>query len=104
MKKLINRPDAVVEEMVEGLTAVYAGLRRLPGHTDWVTCAAVAADNRTAVTGGRDRTVKVWDLLTGRLLRAITFRAGVPATVGFTPDGRVTATAADGTVRIWEIR
>jgi dihydroxyacetone kinase len=33
MKKLINRPEAVVEEMVEGLAAVYPGLRRLPDHT-----------------------------------------------------------------------
>ena len=33
MKKLINHPTAVVEEMVEGLVAVYPGLRRLPGQT-----------------------------------------------------------------------
>jgi dihydroxyacetone kinase len=33
MKKLINRPEAVVEEMVEGLVAAYPGLRRLPGQT-----------------------------------------------------------------------
>ncbi len=33
MKKLVNRPEAVVEEMVEGLAAAYPGLRRLPGHT-----------------------------------------------------------------------
>ncbi len=33
MKKLINDPRAVVEEMVEGLVAAYPGLRRLPGHT-----------------------------------------------------------------------
>jgi dihydroxyacetone kinase len=33
MKKLINRPESVVEEMIEGLVAVYPGLRRLPGHT-----------------------------------------------------------------------
>ena len=32
MKKLINRPGAVVEEMVEGLAAIYPGLTRLPGH------------------------------------------------------------------------
>ena len=29
MKKLINHPTAVVEEMVEGLAAVFPGLRRL---------------------------------------------------------------------------
>ncbi len=33
MKKLINQPASVVEEMVEGLVAVYPGLRRLVGQT-----------------------------------------------------------------------
>jgi dihydroxyacetone kinase len=33
MKKLINHPAAVVEEMVEGLVAVFPGLRRLEGQT-----------------------------------------------------------------------
>jgi dihydroxyacetone kinase len=33
VKKLINNPATVVEEMVEGLAAVYPGLRRLPGET-----------------------------------------------------------------------
>jgi dihydroxyacetone kinase len=33
MKKLINRPEDVVEEMVEGLAIAYPGLQRLPGQT-----------------------------------------------------------------------
>jgi dihydroxyacetone kinase len=33
MKKLINQPNAVVEEMVEGLIATYPGLSRVAGHT-----------------------------------------------------------------------
>ena len=33
MKKLINHPAPVVEEMVEGLVAVFPGLRRLAGQT-----------------------------------------------------------------------
>src|SRR3954466_14780339 len=31
MKKLINRPDRVVDEMLEGLLALYPGLSRLSG-------------------------------------------------------------------------
>ncbi len=33
LKKLIHRPQAVVEERAEGLAAAYPSLRRLPGHT-----------------------------------------------------------------------
>lgn len=33
LKKLIHRPEAVVEERAEGLAAAHVGLRRLPGHT-----------------------------------------------------------------------
>ena len=33
MKKLINRPDAVVPEMIEGLVAAYPGLRVVPGYS-----------------------------------------------------------------------
>src|SRR3954468_10528033 len=54
MKKLINRPEAVVEEMVEGLAAIHPGLRRLPGHT--VLGRADAAEGRARqvalVSGG----------------------------------------------------
>ena len=42
MKKLINRPDAVVEEMVEGLILAFPGLARLPGQTVLVRDDAAA--------------------------------------------------------------
>ncbi len=50
MKKLINRPEAVVEDMVEGLVAAYPGLRRLAGHTVLI---------RADLPGGAERTVAV---------------------------------------------
>src|SRR5215472_6264552 len=53
MKKLINRPNAVVEEMVEGLAAAYPGLRRLPGHTVLVRAdVGETADRPVAVISG----------------------------------------------------
>src|SRR3954471_22399193 len=54
MKKLINRPQEVVEEMVEGLVAVYPGLCRLPGHTVLVRADAPAAAARPVpvISGG----------------------------------------------------
>jgi dihydroxyacetone kinase len=54
MKKLINRPQVVVEEMIEGLIAVYPGLRRLPGHTVVVRSDLPAAPDRPValISGG----------------------------------------------------
>lgn len=53
MKKLINHPGAVVEEMVEGLVAVYPGLRRLAGQTVLVRAEMPnPSDRRVAVISG----------------------------------------------------
>lgn len=51
MKKLINRPQDVVEQMVEGLVAVHGGLRRLPGHTVLVR-AELPQPRRVALVSG----------------------------------------------------
>jgi len=32
MKKFINRPEDVVEEMLQGFSVLHPGLIRLPGH------------------------------------------------------------------------
>jgi dihydroxyacetone kinase len=53
MKKLINNPTTVVDEMVDGLAAVYAGLRRLPGQTVLVRSEMPdSAARRVAVISG----------------------------------------------------
>jgi triose/dihydroxyacetone kinase / FAD-AMP lyase (cyclizing) len=54
IKKLINRPDQVVAEMIEGLVAVYPGLARLPGRNVIVRSDALSARERQValVSGG----------------------------------------------------
>ncbi len=54
MKKLINRPETVVEEMVEGLIALYPGLLQLPGHTVVVRADALEVRDRQValISGG----------------------------------------------------
>src|SRR5271168_1331176 len=53
MKMLINRPEAVVEEMVEGLVLLHPGLRRLPGQTVIVRAdAETVRDRQVALISG----------------------------------------------------
>jgi WD40 repeat protein len=62
-------------------------LRTLIGHGGKVTTTAVAPDGRTAVTGSDDRTVRLWDLDSGRVLATLVHDAPLVA-VRFAPDGR----------------
>jgi triose/dihydroxyacetone kinase / FAD-AMP lyase (cyclizing) len=53
MKKLINRPEDVVEEMVQGLAVVQPGCSRLPGHKALIRAdAGHARDKQVAVLSG----------------------------------------------------
>ena len=53
-------------------------MRTLEGHWDLVDAVAVAPDGRRGVSGGRDKTLKVWDLASGECLA--TWYADAPTT------------------------
>ncbi|MFJ6769900.1 hypothetical protein ACIQOV_02765, partial [Kitasatospora sp. NPDC091257] len=85
-------------------------VRRIPtGHTDALLAMATAVlDGRpVAVTGGTDRTVRIWDLTTGRQIgQPLTGHTGeVDAVATAELDGRPVAVTGgtDRTVRVWDL-
>ena len=65
-------------------------------HSVWITCIAVDAQNQFIATGSQDKTVRLWELSTGRLIKI--FRPpigegpiGMIFAVAISPDGRTIA-------------
>ena len=76
----------------------------LTGHTGKVHSVALSADGATAVSGGADGTVQVWDLATSSQPITLTGHTGHVYSVALTADGATAVSGgADGTVRVWDL-
>ena len=76
----------------------------LGGGSSWITIVSVTPDGVRAVSAGDDKTLRVWNLETGRCLRVLEGHSGTVRSVSVTPDGRRAVSAsADKTLRVWEL-
>lgn len=74
------------------------------GHSKAVRAVVVSPDKRWAASGSFDSTIKIWELETGRELRALTGHRGAVRTLALSPDGRWLASGSnDKTLKLWEV-
>ncbi len=79
-------------------------LTTFTGHTDSVTAAAFSADGKRVLSGGDDRTLRLWEAESGKPIQIFQGHDGGIKSVAFSPDEkRVLSGSADATVRLWDV-
>lgn len=82
----------------------FSELRYLKGHTSIVHSVAFSPDGKQALSGSRDKTVRLWDLETGKEIHCFAGHTGTVLCVAFSRDGKFALSGAnDKTVRVWDI-
>ncbi|MEH1932210.1 MAG: caspase family protein, partial [Nostoc sp.] len=77
----------------------------LRGHEDYVYSVAISADGQTIVSGGRDGTVRLWNLQGLPLVEPLRGHEGSVNSVAISADGQTIVSGGDdGTVRLWNLQ
>ena len=78
-------------------------VRTLRGHLVYVYSVAVSPDGRLIVSGGSDKTVRIWDVDTGEEVKTLYGHTGSVLSVGFSPDNRrIVSCSEDGMIKLWD--
>jgi hypothetical protein len=79
-------------------------IRTFAGHTEWVRSVAFSPDGRSALSGGGDKTLKLWDVVTGKEIRTFTGHTSAVNSVAFAPDGHSALSGSwDQTLKLWNV-
>ncbi|TAF04316.1 MAG: hypothetical protein EAZ78_09570, partial [Oscillatoriales cyanobacterium] len=79
-------------------------VRTLTGQSYRVKSLAISPDGQTLVSGSFDKTIKIWQLSTGRELRTLTGHSSEVNSVAISPDGQTLVSGSyDSTIKIWQL-
>ncbi|NWJ95875.1 MAG: protein kinase [Chloroflexi bacterium] len=79
-------------------------LKTLEGHNNYINSLDFSPDSTKLVSASLDRTIGLWDVVSGRLLKTFLGHTGSVNAVAFSLDGKVLASGStDKTVRLWNV-
>src|SRR5205807_1066953 len=76
----------------------------LKGHSNEVLSVAYSPDSKTLASASDDKTVKLWDVATGKEQATLKGHAKEVTSVAFSPDGKTLASGSlDQSIELWDV-
>jgi WD40 repeat protein len=103
---LHQRPEPEIRQVLRNYEVyrLFEPLSVLTGHAGGITAVAVSRDGKTAVSSGRDCTLRVWDLTCNEVIWVIPYPTFVYA-IAFNPDQKsFTSKAKNQVLATWSLR
>jgi WD40 repeat protein len=79
--------------------------RTLTGHTNEITAFTFSSDSQMLITGSKDKTIKQWNLKTGKLIRTLNKHSGEITSLAISKDNQFIASGSkDKTIKLWNVK
>jgi hypothetical protein len=103
--------NRITDDTVEGRGSLLNTLLRSPnvtrlltGHTDTVMSVAFRPVGKILASGSGDKTIKLWDVETGKEIRTLEGGGEAISSVSFSPSGKTLACGSyDSHIRLWNV-
>lgn len=79
--------------------------RRLLGHLNTIHSVAFSPDSQRLASGSADKTIKVWNLKTGKAIASLAGNSGTMLSVAISPNGEILAGGSLlGRIKLWNLK
>ena len=79
-------------------------INQLQGHVTRITTCTITSDGKKIISSSSDNVIRIWDIVTGKLLGDLTGHDDQVTTLTVTPDNNnLVSSSRDNTVKLWDL-